>query len=188
MTIYVGFSEDDMERLSPLLTLFWQQLISAMIQQVPDPKEEPYPLLCVLDEFSSLGRIERLRRSLKLLREYRVRCILMVQYIAQTYEKYTHDEAKAFTNIKTKVAFSQESLEDAEYVSKLLGTRTQKVITQTRARQPNGQSSVSDSVSYQAVPLMKPQDIMRLPAQQALLIFAGQQAVKMRRADLFLKK
>jgi len=47
----------------------------------------------LIDEFSSLGRIERLRRSLKLLREYRVRCILMFQYIAQTYEKYSHEVA-----------------------------------------------------------------------------------------------
>ncbi|MBA3536256.1 MAG: type IV secretory system conjugative DNA transfer family protein, partial [Tatlockia sp.] len=95
ITLYIGFTEDDMERLSPILTLFWQQLISVMIQEIPDPIKEPYPLLCLIDEFSSLGRIERLRRSLKLLREYRVRCILMFQYIAQTYERYSHDEAKA---------------------------------------------------------------------------------------------
>lgn len=82
ITIYIGFTDDDMERLAPLLTLFWQQLISVMIRKIPDEKEEPYPLLCLMDEFSSLGRIERLRRSLKLLREYRVRCILMLQYIA----------------------------------------------------------------------------------------------------------
>lgn len=127
MTIYVGFTDEDMERLAPLLTLFWQQLISVMIKDVPDPIKEPYPLLCLIDEFSSLGRIERLRRSLKLLREYRVRCILMFQYIAQTYEKYSHDEAKAFTNIKTKIAYTTEDISDAEFISKMLGTRTKRV-------------------------------------------------------------
>lgn len=68
ITIYIGFTDDDMERLAPLLTLFWQQLISVMIRKVPDKKDKPYPLLCLIDEFSSLGRIERLRRSLKLPR------------------------------------------------------------------------------------------------------------------------
>lgn len=67
ITIYVGFTDDDMERLSPLLTLFWQQLISVMIKRVPDPVDEPYPLLCLIDEFSSLGRIERLRRSAEII-------------------------------------------------------------------------------------------------------------------------
>ncbi|HGF1472312.1 TPA: type IV secretory system conjugative DNA transfer family protein, partial [Legionella pneumophila] len=49
ITIYIGFTDDDMERLSPLLTLFWQQLISVMIKNIPDPVDEPYPLLCLID-------------------------------------------------------------------------------------------------------------------------------------------
>src|SRR3990167_11270439 len=146
-TIYVGFTDNDMERLSPLLTLFWQQLISVMIKKIPDSKEEPYPLLCLIDEFSSLGRIERLRRSLKLLREYRVRCVLMLQYIAQTYEQYSHDEARAFTNIKTKIAFATEDLNDAEYISKLLGTKTVRVGSQATSQQTQGYSQ-SQSTHY----------------------------------------
>ncbi|MGQ3892338.1 type IV secretory system conjugative DNA transfer family protein [Legionella sp. CNM-4043-24] len=98
-----------------------------MIRKVPYKKDEPYPLLCLIDEFSSLGPIERLRRTVKLLREYRVRCILMLQYIAQTYEQYTHDEAKAFTNITTKIAFSAEDINDAEYISKLPGSKTVRI-------------------------------------------------------------
>jgi type IV secretion system protein VirD4 len=177
ITIYIGFSDDDMERLSPLLTLFWQQLMSLMIQKLPCPKEEPYPLLCLIDEFSSLGRIERLRRSLKLLREYRVRCILMFQYIAQTYEQYTHDEAKAFTNIKTKIAFAAEDIQDAEYISKLLGTRTIKVKTASSSMQINGYSE-STNYSYQASPLLRPQEIMRLPVNQSLIIKSGSSPIK----------
>lgn len=172
ITIYVGFTDDDMERLSPLLTLFWQQLISVMIKRVPDPVDEPYPLLCLIDEFSSLGRIERLRRSLKLLREYRVRCVLIMQYIAQTYEQYSHDEAKAFTNIKTKIAFATEDLNDAEYVSKLLGTRTVRVAGSSESMQSQGYSQ-SKSIHYQAAPLLRPDEIMKLPAQQVLIMRTG---------------
>ena len=166
-----------MERLSPLLTLFWQQLISAMIQHIPDPKEEPYPLLCLIDEFSSLGRIERLRRSLKLLREYRVRCVLMLQYIAQTYEQYTHDEAKAFTNIKTKIAFATDDLQDAEYISKLLGTRTVKVGSGSTSNQSQGYSQ-SQSYNYQAVPLLRADEVMHLPRQMNLIMRTGNSPIK----------
>lgn len=177
ITIYIGFTDDDMERLSPLLTLFWQQLISVMIQNVPDPKDEPYPMLCLIDEFSSLGRIERLRRSLKLLREYRVRCVLMLQYIAQTYEQYSHDEAKAFTNIKTKIAFAAEDLQDAEYISKLLGTRTVKVGAGSSSSQTQGYSE-SSSYNYQAVPLLRPDEVMRLPREVNLIMRTGNAPVK----------
>ncbi|MFV0820254.1 type IV secretory system conjugative DNA transfer family protein [Legionella micdadei] len=177
ITIYIGFTDDDMERLSPLLTLFWQQLISVMIKNIPDPVEEPYPLLCLIDEFSSLGRIERLRRSLKLLREYHVRCVLIMQYIAQTYEQYTHDEAKAFTNIKTKIAFATEDIHDAEYVSKLLGTRTVKVSAGSTSTQTQGYSE-SKSYNYQAIPLLRPDEVMRLPEDQTLIIRTGHAPVK----------
>ncbi|HHT9984523.1 type IV secretory system conjugative DNA transfer family protein [Legionella pneumophila serogroup 1] len=177
ITIYIGFTDDDMERLSPLLTLFWQQLISIMIKNIPDPIEEPYPLLCLIDEFSSLGRIERLRRSLKLLREYRVRCVLIMQYIAQTYEQYSHDEAKAFTNIKTKIAFATEDIFDAEYVSKLLGTRTVKVSAGSTSTQTQGYSE-SKSYNYQAIPLLRPDEVMRLPEDKTLIMRTGHAPVK----------
>lgn len=179
MTIYVGFTDDDMERLSPLLTLFWQQLISVMIKEIPDPIKEPYPLLCLIDEFSSLGRIERLRRSLKLLREYRVRCVLMMQYIAQTYEQYSQDEARAFTNIKTKIAFATEDIQDAEYVSKLLGTRTVRVAAGSSSTQHQGYSE-SKSYNYQAIPLLRPDEVMRLPEHQMLIMRTGHPPVKAR--------
>ena len=179
ITIYIGFTDDDMERLSPLLTLFWQQLISVMIQNIPNPKDEPYPLLCLIDEFSSLGRIERLRRSLKLLREYRVRCVLMMQYIAQTYEQYSEAEAKAFTNIKTKIAFACDDYQDAEYVSKLLGTRTVKVGAGSSNHQPQGYSE-SNSYNYQAVPLLRPDEVMRLPAKTNLILRTGVAPIKVR--------
>lgn len=177
MTIYIGFTDDDMERLSPLLTLFWQQTISAMIQKVPNPTEEPYPVLCLIDEFSSLGRIERLRRSLKLLREYRVRCVLMFQYIAQTYEQYSHDEARAFTNIKTKIAFSADDINDAEFISKIMGTRTKKVHSGSVSNQSRGMSD-SKSYSYQAIPLMRPDKIMKLSTSTALIMRTGHAPVK----------
>lgn len=177
ITIYIGFTDEDMERLSPILTLFWQQLISVMIENIPDPKIEPWPLLCLIDEFSSLGRIERLRRSLKLLREYRVRCILMFQYIAQTYEKYSHDEARAFTNIKTKIAYGSEDTSDAEFISKMLGTRTKKVVTRSVSTQ-SGNINDSKNVSYQAIPLLRPEDVMKLPLDRALIIRTGTSPVK----------
>jgi type IV secretion system protein VirD4 len=177
MTIYIGFSEDDMERLSPILTLFWQQLVSEMIREIPNPIDEPCSLLCLIDEFSSLGRIDRVRRSLKLLREYRVRCILMFQYIAQTYEKYSHDEAKAFVNIKTKVAYTTEDISDAEFISKMLGTRTKRVTTRSVSNQQQG-SSDSKNVSYQAIPLLRPDEVMKMSPKVSLVMRSGVAPVK----------
>lgn len=172
ISIYVGFSDDDMERLSPIINLFWQLVISTLIQNVPDLEEEPFPVLCLVDEFASLGRIERLRRSLKLLREYRVRCVLMMQYLSQTMEQYSRHEAKAFSNIKTKIAFSTDDLEDAQFVSKLIGNKTQRINTGSHAYQYNG-GSRTQSYHYQSIPLMRPESVMNLKGGRALILRTG---------------
>lgn len=132
----------------------------------------------MIDEFSSLGRIERLRRSLKLLREYRVRCVLIMQYIAQTYEQYSHDEAKAFTNIKTKIAFAMDDINDAEYLSKMLGTRTKRLTNRGISSQSGGNISDSKNIHYQAIPLLRPDEIMKLPSHVALIIRSGSSPIK----------
>ncbi|MGC1183141.1 type IV secretory system conjugative DNA transfer family protein [Legionella sp.] len=187
MTIYMGFSDDEMKRLAPLLTLMWQQLISCMLKELPCPIQEPYPVLCLIDEFSSLGRIEQLRSSLKLLREYRVRCILMIQYIAQTYEKYSHDEAKAFINIKTKIAYTTEDLGDAELISKMLGTRTQRIASYSVNQQQQGISD-GKSIAYQAIPLMRPDELMKMSPQVSLIIRSNTSPIKAKQFIWYLEE
>jgi len=101
----------------------------------------------------------------------------MLQYIAQTYEQYSHDEAKAFTNIKTKIAFAAEDINDAEYISKLLGTRTIRVSAGSVSSQTQGHSE-SKSFNYQAVPLLRLDEVMRLPRHQSLIMRTGYAPVK----------
>lgn len=171
ITIYVGFSDDDMERLAPIINLFWQQLISSMIHEVPDLDKEPYPLLCLMDEFSSLGRIERLRRSLKLLREYRVRCVLMMQYLAQTMELYTQHEARAFLNIKTKISFGTDDIEDAGLISKIIGERTIRVGSSSHKH--GFTDGGTANYSYQAAPLLRTAEILRMNRKANLIMKTG---------------
>lgn len=101
----------------------------------------------------------------------------MLQYIAQTYEQYTHDEARAFTNIKTKIAFAAEDIQDAEYISKLLGTRSARVHAGSTSSQTQGYSE-SQSYNYQAIPLLRPEEVMQLPAHQSLIMRTGYAPVK----------
>ena len=177
VTIYIGFSENEKEMISPLLTIFWQQLISFMTQETPMPKTEPYAVLCLMEEFSILGRLVNLKSSLKILRGYRVRVLIIIQYLAQVLEHYSKAEGEAFKNIKTKVVFALDSFEDAEYVSKLLGMRTKRVTQRSQSVGSNNNSS-SHSHHLQAVPLMRPEEIQRLKSTDAIVIRTGHAPVK----------
>lgn len=170
MTIYIGFSDSEKERLSPLLTIFWQQLISFMTEKMP--KDEPYSVLCVMDEFSILGRLVNLKNSLKILRGYRVRMLIIIQYLAQIKEHYSQAESKAFDNIKTKISFAVDDLDDAKYISGELGMQTKTIKHRTTSRSSGGSSS---SINYhqQGVPLMRPESIRRLDKNKVLIIRTG---------------
>lgn len=177
MTIYIGFTENEKEMISPLLTIFWQQLISAMSEKIPDEKEEPYDLLCLMEEFSILGRLVNLKSSLKILRGYRVRVLIIIQYLAQVLEYYSKAEAEAFKNIKTKVSFALDSHEDAQYVSQLLGMQTKKITNRSYTSHSTSGSS-SKSIQLQSLPLMRPEEIQRLKKYKCLIMRTGYQPIK----------
>lgn len=172
MTIYIGFPDNEKEMISPLLTIFWQQLIAFMTEKLPSDKEEPYDLLCLMEEFSTLGRLVNLKNSLKILRGYRVRVLIIIQYLAQTLELYSRAEAEAFKNIKTKLSFALDSLEDSEYVSKLLGMQTKKIAALSSSQSTQGHTN-SKSHSYAAVPLLRPEEIQRISPEKMLIMRTG---------------
>jgi len=176
MTIYIGIPPSDLARLSPLITLFWEQVIHTMLSRLPD-KNEQVPVLCLLDEFGALKRMDILRQGLKLLREYRVRCVLLVQQLSQLREHYTRDEAESFLSIKTKIAFTPDSLEDAEYISKLLGNKTVRIKAGSTSTHEKG-GSTTKSYNYQSVPLMPAQKVMRMNGEEMLIIKACYITVK----------
>src|SRR5262249_40204913 len=111
MSIYIGISSDNLVRLSPLITVFYQQVLDTLLQKIPDQTIEPHGLLLLLDEFSALGKMEILQKNIGLMREYKIRLMAIIQDLAQLYTIYGHDGAKAFINTKIRIAFAQNDLE-----------------------------------------------------------------------------
>ncbi|MGC1853951.1 MAG: type IV secretory system conjugative DNA transfer family protein [Candidatus Aquirickettsiella sp.] len=123
MSIYIQIPDGDKERLSPILTLFWAQLIHVISEREPQA-DEPYGVLALMDEFGNMAPINKLKDGLSFLRSYRMRCIIIVQYLAQIYSVYGRYDAKGFLNSKVKVAFALNDREDAKFFSESLGSRT----------------------------------------------------------------
>lgn len=175
MTIYVAAGSDNLSRLSPLLTVFYQQVMDALLRELPNSKDDPYGVLMMLDEFSALKRMEVLRTSIGLMREYRIRVMAIIQDLPQLYVTYGHDGAKAFINSKYRVAFAQNDLDAARLVSGWLGDRT----VEQRSRQVrNGMSqSESSSVSLTKVPLKSSDEILKLSEKNMIVVIEGKSPV-----------
>ena len=172
MTIYVGVSSDNLSRLAPLLTVFYQQVLDHALRELPIPEEEPHGILLLLDEFSALRRMEVLQKGIGLMREYRVRVMAIIQDLPQLYETYGHDGAKAFINNKYRVAFAPNDLDAARLISGWLGETTVESRSQNQ-KLWGGLFQDSQSLSYVKRPLMNPDEIMKLSKDKMIITLEG---------------
>lgn len=174
MTVYVGVTNDNLVRLSPLLTVFYQQVADVMTRKIPG-KDEPHGVLFVMDEFSALRRMESFHKNIGLYREYLLRMIIIIQELSQLYEIYGRDGAKVFVNAKVRIAYTQTDKETRELVSDALGDTT--MIVKNRSQRQNlgllvdNQISVSDQ--YLKRPLLLSQEVALLPENKALIMLQG---------------
>ncbi|MFZ8477430.1 type IV secretory system conjugative DNA transfer family protein, partial [Staphylococcus aureus] len=53
-SVYVGVTPDNLQRLEPLLKVFYQQATDFMTHAMPK-KDEPFGVMFMMDEFPSLG-------------------------------------------------------------------------------------------------------------------------------------
>tara|TARA_R110002110_G_scaffold390102_1_gene602945 strand:- start:14804 stop:16480 length:1677 start_codon:yes stop_codon:yes gene_type:complete len=173
MTIYVGVTNDNIERLAPLLNMFFQQVMDVMTRKEPNLTNEPYGVLFLLDEFTALRRMELFKLNIGLLRSYRIRLLIIIQDITQLYDTYGHNGGKAFLNLKVRVALTQTSPEDAEYISKILGKKSVSNISKSIRSSGIGQNDTSHSISSPQRALMLGQEIMKLPEQKNIIMIQG---------------
>ncbi len=173
MTIYVGITNDNIERLAPLLNMFFQQVMDVMTRKEPDLTEEPHGVLFLLDEFTALRRMELFKLNIGLLRSYRIRLLIIIQDITQLYDTYGHNGGKAFLNLKVRVALTQTSPEDAEYISKILGKKTVSNISKSVRGSGIQQNDTSHSTSSSQRPLMLSQEIMKLSDKKNIIMIQG---------------
>ncbi len=170
MTIYVGITPDNLVRFSSLLSLFYQQILDHLLREIPDPNKDPHGVLMLLDEFSALRKMEVLQKSIGLMREYRVRMMILIQDIPQLYDVYGMEGSKSFINNKVRIAFAQNDLDSARLISGWLGEKT---VEHRTKNQGNHMGFKQQSISCVKRELMKPEEIMKLPDKKCIIIVEG---------------
>lgn len=189
MTIYVGVTNDNLVRLAPLLTVFYQQVADIMTRKIPT-EDEPHGVLFLMDEFSALRRMESFHKNIGLYREYRLKMILIIQELAQLYDTYSRDGAKVFINSKVRIAFTQNDEETCQLISSAVGDMTLEV--KNRSQHTNtglfSNAQPTESIHYVKRPLLLPQEIRRLSENKALILLEGHETVYANKIRWFNEK
>jgi type IV secretion system protein VirD4 len=188
MSIYARINPDNIARLQPLLNLFFQQAIGLQTRELPEHNPAlKHQLLLVLDEFPSLGRIPVVAEATAFLPGYNVRPLIIVQSQSQVIDKYGPHAARAIRKmLAARLVFAPAEFEDAEALSKELGTTTVK--KRSVSRPMWGGRSPTVSVSETARPLMLPQEVKELGARRMLIFYEGLRPVMARRVYYFRER
>ncbi len=172
MSIYLGVSPDELDRIAPLYNLLFQQLIDLNVRELPD-ETSPVPVLVILDEFARLGRASVIASAFSYVAGYGIRLLPVIQSRSQlrgVYGEHVADEIVA--NCGVEVAFTPKELRVANDLSERIGYVGQASVTKSLTI--NGLlANRSKSISEQRRALLLPQELMQFPPEKLILLRGG---------------
>lgn len=169
VSLYLVIKPSDKDRLKPLVRLVLNQILRILIEEIKfvdgqSVKTYKHRLLLMLDEFTSLGKLEIFQESLAYMAGYGIKSYIIIQDTAQLYNAYTKDEA-IISNCHVRIAYAPNKIETAELLSKMAGTTTvvKSFTTTSGDRISVMLGHVSESYQEVSRPLLTPDECMRLP-------------------------
>jgi len=176
MSIYIGVTPDNLERMAPLINLFFQQLIDLNTRELPNQnKNIKYSCLLLMDEFSAIGKIGVLAKGISYIAGYGLRLLPIIQSPTQLVEVYGSEIAQTFTtNHALNIIFPPKASETktANDISEWLGYKTVTGISVTKSKSIFKRSSADQNLQFseQQRALMLPQEITSLGEGNELVI------------------
>jgi len=172
ISIYLGVSPDELDRIAPLYNLLFQQLIDLNVRELPG-EATPIPVLVILDEFARLGRASVIASAFSYVAGYGIRLLPVIQSRSQlrgVYGEHVADEIVA--NCSVEVAFTPKELRVANDLSERIGYVGQDSVTKSLTI--NGLlANRSKAISEQRRALMLPQELMQFSAYKLILLRGG---------------
>ncbi|WP_333837826.1 type IV secretory system conjugative DNA transfer family protein [Novosphingobium sp.] len=172
MSIYLGVSPDNIDRIAPIYSLFLQQLVDLNTRDLPDGASN-VPVLVLLDEFARLGKASVIAGGFSYVAGYGLRLVPVVQSRSQLRAIYGPDVTdEIIANCGLEVVFTPKELKVVNELSERLGFFTMNV--KSRSRTIHGllaNRSISESDQRRA--LLLPQELMQMPKNELLLLRAG---------------
>lgn len=176
MSIYFGIQPNRLKSASRLINLFFSQLVNLNTDELPEKNPDlKYQCLSILDEFTAMGRVSIIAETVSFLAGYNIRLLPIIQSYEQLEEYYGKESARNFIkNHDLKIVFPPDDIEDAERVSKTLGTFTEKAVSHGNSRSPmqgiGSNVTRSENTSDQRRALMLPQELREMPQDEQIII------------------
>jgi type IV secretion system protein VirD4 len=172
MSIYLGVSPDELDRVAPLYNLLFQQLIDLNVRDLPGTGT-PLQVLVILDEFARIGRAQVIASAFSYVAGYGIRLLPVIQSRSQLRAVYgEHVANEIVANCGVEVAFTPKELRVANELSERIGYVGQESVTKSLTIH-GILANRSKSMSDQRRALLLPQELMQFPEGELLLLRGG---------------
>ena len=204
LSLYVVIPPPDIDRLRPLIRILFNVMLKKLTASMAFDGGRSvagyrHRLLLLMDEFTSIGKLEIFQKGMAYMTGYGLKAYLIVQDLTQLQQAYGKDESVT-SSCHIRIAYAPNKVETARTLSDMAGKTT--IVQKKRSRSGGGSKgggSMSDSLSETARPLITPDECMQLPGAQknrngdvvkpgAMLIFpAGQPPIHGRQRLYFME-
>ena len=169
MTIYIGILPNKIADAKLIVNLFFSQLINENTRQLPQENPDlKHQCLLLLDEFTSLGRVEIIAKSLSYIAGYNIRLFPIIQSVAQLDSTYGKDDSRTMlTNHALQILFTPRAQSDANDYSEMLGYVSMEKTSRSYSKEK------SRSVNEEKRALMLPQELKSMSIDSEIIIFEG---------------
>ncbi|MGU7811653.1 type IV secretory system conjugative DNA transfer family protein [Burkholderia sp. AW49-1] len=172
MSVYIGITPDHLSEAALLVNLVFSQLVNLNTKQLPEADASlQFQCLLLLDEMTSIGKIQIIARAVAYMAGYNLRLLSIVQSIAQLESVYGRADARTFiTNHAMQIIYAPREQKDANDYSEMLGTFTDQSRSVSRPNALLGRGGASESISEQRRPLLLPQELKELGHDKEIIL------------------
>lgn len=185
-TVYLVVPPDDVPAIAPLIRLFFSDLI-ASLQGAGEPgKDEPFPVLIMLDEFDRLGKMPIVAESIKTLRSYGGNLAFVTQTVPALDEIYGQNvrlSLQGGAGIKLYLTPSEEKT--TSDLSRAVGMTTRRVVSKSRTIGKGPFNGVNVSERTEEKPLLSEDEARRLPKDDVIIIVDADMPIRAKRIQYF---
>ena len=167
MSIYIGITPNKLDDAKLIVNLLFSQLVNLNTKELPqkNPAVLKYQCLLLMDEFTSIGVVNIIAKSVGHIAGYNLRLLPIIQSTAQleSVTNYGKDDARTLiTNHAMQIVYAPRDQKDANEVSESLGYFTEKSTSTSRPKGFSKHGEGSDNTSDQRRALLLPQEVKEI--------------------------
>lgn len=177
-SFYVIVPPGKAREAAPIVRMFMQWATKSLLKNLPNKETEPYPVLFMIDEFHSLGRMDAIIDATTVMPGYGGRVCLVVQSVESITDIYGESRKDIILDTcQLQIYMSPNNPKTLKYVSEAIGSMTVQQRSYT-GKSFAGISDKTQTYSERAQALMTPQQLQQMDKRKLIALVQNNPAIQ----------